>query len=42
MISVENGLKELIEFDNNLLFPYVKNLLGQLKVAVDPSPMAFL
>ena len=42
MISVESGLNELIEFDNNLLFPYVKKLLGQLKVAVDPSPMAFL
>jgi hypothetical protein len=42
MISVEEGLKELIDFDNNLLFPYVEKLLSQLKVAVDPSPMAFL
>lgn len=42
MISVEKGLKELIDFDNNLLFPYVEKLLSQLKVAVDPSPMAFL
>ena len=42
MISVEEGLKELIDFDNNLLFSYVEKLLSQLKVAVDPSPMAFL
>lgn len=41
IINVENGLKELIEFDNNLLFPYVKKLLNQLKAAVAPSPMAF-
>lgn len=42
MISVESGLKELIEFDNDLLFPYIEKLLSQLKAAVDPSPMVFL
>ncbi len=42
MISVESGLKELIDFDNNMLFPYIEKLLGQLKIAVEPSPMAFL
>lgn len=34
MISVEQGLKELIDFDNNMLFPYVEKLLNQLKAAV--------
>lgn len=42
VISVDRGLQELIKFDNNILFPYVKKLLEQLKIAVDPSPMAFL
>ena len=42
MISVDAGLKELIDFDNNMLFPYIEKLLGQLKTAVEPSPMAFL
>ena len=41
MISVDAGLKELIDFDNNMLFPYIEKLLGQLKTAVEPSPMAF-
>lgn len=42
MISVEDGLKELIDFDNNMLFPYIEKLLCQLKIAIEPSPMAFL
>ena len=42
MISVEQGLKELIDFDNKMLFPYIEKLLNQLKAAVEPSPMTFL
>lgn len=42
MISVDNGLRELIDFDNEMLFPYISQLLEQLKIAVDPSPMAYL
>lgn len=42
MISVEKSLQELIDFDNNMLFPYIEKLLSQLKTAVAPSPMAFL
>lgn len=41
-ISVDEGLKELIEFDNNVLFPYVEKLMNELKTAVLPSPMSFL
>ena len=42
MISVDKGLQELIDFDNNMLFPYIEKLLEQLKLAVETSPMAFL
>jgi len=42
MISIDEGLKELIDFDNHILFPYVEKLLEQLKMAVNPSPMAYL
>lgn len=42
MVSVDEGLKELIKFDNECLYPYIEKLLGELKTAVDPSPMAYL
>lgn len=42
IISVEEGLQELIKFDNESLYPYVEKLLNELKVAVNPSPMAYL
>lgn len=42
VISVDKGIQELIDFDNELLFPYINKLLGQLKTAVNPSPMAYL
>lgn len=42
IISVDEGLKELIEFDNKVMFPYVEKLVKELKTAVDPSPMAFM
>jgi len=42
IISLEEGVNELIDFDDNKLFPYIKQLLELLRKAVDPSPMAFL
>ncbi len=42
MISIDDSIQELIDFDNQILFPYVKKLLEQLKIAVNPSPMTFL
>jgi len=41
IISLEDGINELINFDDNQLFPYIKQLLELLKRAVDPSPMTF-
>ena len=38
-VSVENGIKELIAFDDDELFPYIKELIEDLKKAVNPSPM---
>lgn len=42
LICLENGIKELVDFDDNVLFHYIKQLLDLLEVAVNPSPMAFL
>lgn len=42
IISLEDGINELINFDDNQLFPYIKKLLELLRKAVDPSPMTFL
>lgn len=42
MISVEDGLQELIEFDNTYLYPYIEKLLNELKTPVNPFPMAYL
>lgn len=42
MISLEKSIEDLIDFDNNELFPYIKELLNQLKLAVNPSPMTFI
>lgn len=38
-VSVEKGIEELIRFDNEELFHYVKELIEALKKAVNPSPM---
>ena len=37
--SVEEGIRELIAFDDERLFPYIKELIQLLNNAVDPSPM---
>ena len=33
-----DGINELIEFDDNKLFPYLIKLIEELKIAVNPSP----
>ena len=41
-VGLKQGIDELIHFDDNILFPYIQNLLELLNTAVDPSPMAFM
>ncbi|MCH5262153.1 MAG: hypothetical protein J1F42_04505 [Lachnospiraceae bacterium] len=42
IISLEDGIKELIDFDDNILFPYIEHLIEELIIAVNPSPMAYM
>lgn len=42
IIELESSIKELIAFDDNQLYPYMKQLLTLLNTIVDPSPMTFL
>ena len=42
IVELEKGIQELIDIDDNKLFPYISRLLTALKVAVNPSPMTFL
>lgn len=42
IIELEKVIKELISFDDNILFPYIQRLLELLKSAIDPSPMVFM
>ena len=42
VIELEKSINELIEFDDDVLFPYIKNLIELLKGAVDPSPMTYM
>lgn len=37
--SLKDNISELIKFDNEQLFPYVKSLLEELERVVKPSPM---
>ena len=39
VISLEEGLDELIQFDDEQLFPYLTELISELKRIIDPSPM---
>lgn len=39
IISLKNGLEELVNFDNKELFPYLEKLIIELEKAVNPSPM---
>lgn len=38
-LSLFEGISNLISFDDNELFPYICQLLTELKIAIDPSPM---
>ena len=42
IVGLEQGINELIHFDDDILFPYIQKLLVFLNTAVDPSPMAFM
>lgn len=42
IVGLEQGINELIHFDDDILFPYIQKLLELLNTAVDPSPMAFM
>lgn len=41
VINLKDSIKELKEFDDKVLFPYIKKLLKLLEIAVDPSPFVF-
>lgn len=38
--SLEEAIRELIEFDDNVLFPYLKKLIETIEGILNPSPMA--
>lgn len=38
-LSMNELIEELREFDDEKLYPYIVDLIGKLKTAVDPSPM---
>lgn len=40
-ISLEKAIRELQEFDDNTLFPYVSNLIKTIEEILEPSPMVF-
>ena len=39
IINLKDGIRELIDFDDNQLFPYLTSLIEELKRVVNPSPM---
>lgn len=42
IISLKESIQELIDFDDNILFPYMIKLIKSLEQAVEPSPMAYI
>ncbi len=40
-ISLESAISQLLEFDNNVLYPYIKTLFEKLEKMVKPSPFIF-
>lgn len=40
-VSLEKSIAELLSFDDEKLFPYLHNLIGELEKVVQPSPMVF-
>ena len=41
VIELEKAITDLVKFDDDILFPYIKKLINELKCAVDPSPFAY-
>ena len=41
VVVLEDCIKSLIDFDDNMLYPYMKNLIKELNNAVNPSPLVF-
>ena len=39
IVNLKDGIIELIDFDDNQLFPYLSSLIAELKRVIDPSPM---
>ena len=37
--SLEESINELLEFDNNKLYPYIKKLIETIEATLNPSPM---
>ena len=37
--SLEQAIKDLTDFDNNVLFPYIQNLINSIEGILQPSPM---
>lgn len=42
IVGLEQGINELIYFDDDTLFLYIQKMLELLNTAVDLSPMAFM
>ena len=40
-ISLEGAISQLVDFDNNVLYPYIKTLFEKLERLVKPSPFIF-
>lgn len=41
VINLKSSIQELLEFDENVLFPYINNLYIFLEAVVNPSPFVF-
>lgn len=37
--SLKEGIEELYKFDDDFLFPYIRDLLNELERVIQPSPM---
>lgn len=41
MVSLEQAISQLRDFDDNVLYPYIETLIQTLEDIIEPSPMAF-
>lgn len=39
--SLEDAIQELQEFDDDVLYPYLKKLIETIEEILEPSPMVF-